>query len=95
MATHSSILSWRIPGTEEPGGYSPCGRKESDTTEQLTLLQLNKIHTSESSMYDTEHPKRVLCDDLEGWGGKAGERKGSGWRGHLYAYGRSHHNIVN
>ena len=32
MATHSSILAWRIQGTEEPG-YSPRGRKESDTTE--------------------------------------------------------------
>ena len=21
MATHSSVLAWRIPGTEEPGGY--------------------------------------------------------------------------
>ena len=67
MATHSSILAWRIPWTEEPGGlqsmgpkrvgqkwhptpvllpgeshggrslvgYSPWGRKESDTTEWL------------------------------------------------------------
>ena len=33
MATHSSILAWRIPWTEEPGGYSPKGHKESDTTE--------------------------------------------------------------
>ena len=23
MATHSSILAWRIPWTEEPGGYRP------------------------------------------------------------------------
>ena len=33
MAAHSSILAWRILWTEEPGGYSPQGRKESDTTE--------------------------------------------------------------
>ena len=32
MATHSGILAWRTPWTEEPGGYSPWGRKESDTT---------------------------------------------------------------
>ena len=32
MATHSSIVAWRIPWTEEPGGYSPWGCKESDTT---------------------------------------------------------------
>ena len=36
MATHSSILSWRIPWTEEPGGYSPWGCKDSDMTERLT-----------------------------------------------------------
>ena len=35
MATHSSILAWRIPWTEEPGGYSPWGHTESDTTERL------------------------------------------------------------
>ena len=34
MATHSDILAWRIPWTEEPGRlYSPQGHKESDTTE--------------------------------------------------------------
>ena len=33
MGTHSSILAWRIPWTEEPGGCSPWGPKESDTTE--------------------------------------------------------------
>ena len=36
MATHSSPLALKIPWTEELGaGYSPCGRKESGTTEQL------------------------------------------------------------
>ena len=41
MATHCSILAWRIPWTEQPGGL-PEGKlrpwglsKESDTTEQL------------------------------------------------------------
>ena len=38
MATHSSTLAWRIPyGQRSLVGYSPWGRKESDTTEQLTL----------------------------------------------------------
>ena len=27
MATHSSILAWRIPGTEEPGGLQSMGSK--------------------------------------------------------------------
>ena len=39
MATHSSILAWRIPWTEESGRLSSRGRKESDTTEQLSTHQ--------------------------------------------------------
>ena len=38
MVTHSSILAWRIPWTEEPGMLSPWGCKESDMTEQLALF---------------------------------------------------------
>ena len=30
--THSNILAWKISWTEEPGGYSPWGLDESDTT---------------------------------------------------------------
>ena len=38
MATHCSILAWRIPLTEESlVGYSPWGHKESATTERLSL----------------------------------------------------------
>ena len=33
MATHSSILAWKIPWTEEPGRLQSVGSQESDTTE--------------------------------------------------------------
>ena len=46
MATHSSILAWKIPWTQEPGGlYSPWGHKESDTTERL------HTHTGKNKTY--------------------------------------------
>ena len=35
MATHSSILAWRIPQTEEPGGQQSMGLLRVDTTERL------------------------------------------------------------
>ena len=35
MATHSSILAWRIPWMEELGRLQSMGCKESDTTERL------------------------------------------------------------
>ena len=36
MATHSSILAWRIPGTEEPGGDSVV----------IIILFIMKLHMS-------------------------------------------------
>ena len=33
MATHSSILAWKIPWTEEPGKLQSMGSQELDTTE--------------------------------------------------------------
>ena len=45
MATHSSILAWEIPWTEEPGGpHSSWGRKESDTAERLSTCALKDPH---------------------------------------------------
>ena len=55
MATHSSILAWRIPWAEEPGGYSPRGCRESDMAELLphthdcftmlcSFLLCNEVH---------------------------------------------------
>ena len=38
MATHSSILAWEIPRTEEPDGLQSWGCKESDTTKQLSTV---------------------------------------------------------
>ena len=39
MAAHCSILAWRTPWTEKPGGlYSPWGHKESDLTERYHNL---------------------------------------------------------
>ena len=32
MADHSSILTWEIPWTEEPGGLQPMGSQVSDTS---------------------------------------------------------------
>ena len=37
MATHSSVLAWRIPGQRSLVGHSPWGHKESDTPKGLTL----------------------------------------------------------
>ena len=44
MATRSSILAWRIPWTEEPGGLQSMGSQKSNTTEQLNTHVLGTLH---------------------------------------------------
>ena len=43
MATHASILAWKSHGQRSLVGYSPWGRKESDTTERLHF-HLDKLN---------------------------------------------------
>ena len=59
IATHSSILAWTIPGTEEPGGYSPGDRKELDTTEVTEVTE----HTSNTSFKKGAEQKLPSCSE--------------------------------
>ena len=49
MATHSSILAWRIPRTGEPGGLQSMGSHRVNITERLstnyaTQKSLSKVY---------------------------------------------------
>ena len=48
MATHSGILAWRIPRTEEPGRLQSMGHKESNTTE-VTVHDTHSLLTLEQN----------------------------------------------
>ena len=64
MATHSSILAWRIPWTERSlKGYSPWGHKESDTTEQLTHKHL--IEEDHSIHPSVQFSRSVMSNSLQ------------------------------
>ena len=45
MATHSSILAWKIPRTEEPGKQLSMGLQESDTTEHTHIHTRILVHS--------------------------------------------------
>ena len=48
IATHSSILAWKIPWTEEPGELQSMGCKELDTTEATQqVAEQNKVQNSD------------------------------------------------
>ena len=53
MVTHSSILVWKIPWTQESGRLQPMGHKESEMTEQLSM-QLKKKKEKYSLQRGTE-----------------------------------------
>ena len=55
MATHSSVLAWRIPGTGEPGGRHLWGLTESDTTE-VTKQQQQQHTALAGRFFDAEPP---------------------------------------
>ena len=44
MAPHSSILAWRTPWTEEPGGLQSTGSRESDMPEPLSTHYSETVH---------------------------------------------------
>ena len=55
MATHSNILAWRIPGTEEPGRLQSMGSVAKDTSSiVLVLINWDVLY---------EHPNAV-CGSL-------------------------------
>ena len=57
MATHSSILAWRNPWTEELGGLQSTGSKESETTEQLHFhFHVNIVFVDSSDRFFSLFP---------------------------------------
>ena len=41
MATHSTVLAWRIPGTREPGGLPPLGLHSQTQLRQLSSSSIS------------------------------------------------------
>ena len=51
MAIHSSILAWRIPQTEEPGGLYSLGSQELDMTKGLNHHHHSKKRKSKGNVW--------------------------------------------
>ena len=46
MATHSGILAWRIPWTEEPGGLKSIGLQRVRRDDHMMLMVLQSVQSS-------------------------------------------------
>ena len=57
MATHSSILAWRIPLAENPGSYSPL-----DTTEQLSVSFYTELDSKFRDFPGSSDGKEFACN---------------------------------
>ena len=64
MATPSSILAWRIPWTEEPGGLQSMGQKEWDTTEATHTHMHRHYYLQKNSVWIF----LCMCSDLSSLG---------------------------
>ena len=83
MATHSSILAWKIPRTEKPGGLQSMGlqrarqgRKEHDhdTTEWYNMRKKKHVtHSWEKKQSNRSKPQDVLTRSV--WGPRGWEEK--------------------
>ena len=69
MAIHSSILAWRIPWIEEPGGLSPWGCKESDMTEvtEHTSSQFTVFKKGVTLNVPESHPRGFCASDISAY----------------------------
>ena len=92
MATHSSILAWRVPWTEELGRLQSMGRKESDTTDRLHLSVWKSLQTFANLEAELEK-RRMLELVLRARGGKVKVcflKEGASSEGDFEDRGRSH-----
>ena len=64
-ATCSSILAWRIPWTEEPGGLRPWGRKESDTAGGLRRVSHWPQDAPENSVIEIDNILMQYFEKIE------------------------------
>ena len=60
MATYSSILAWRIHGQRSLVGYSPQGRRESDTTEATQHTYSGELHKEKLKTYCVINPSFAI-----------------------------------
>ena len=64
MATHSSILAWRIPWMEELGGLQSTGRKELDTTERLHFTSLSILGVAQAASVASASKACLVSEEI-------------------------------
>ena len=80
MATHSSVLAWRIPGTGEPGGLPSMGshRVGHDRSDLVAAAAAEKEKASLVAQTVKPPPTmRVDSCSIPGWGRPSGEGNGN------------------
>ena len=93
MATHSSVLAWRIPGTGEPGGLPSMGlhRVGHDWSDLAAAAAANRnSSTLATSCEELTHWKRLWCWKGLGAGRKGDDRGWGGWMASLVGW---HHRL--
>ena len=69
MATHSSLLAWKIPWTQKPGQLQSMGYKESDTSESLSMQGSSKELCKARDFISRREQKQRSCTRQKKRGG--------------------------
>ena len=54
MATHSSVLAWRIPGTEKPGRLQSMGSQSRTRLKRLSSSSSGQVRLEDKEMHVVE-----------------------------------------
>ena len=64
MTTHSNVLAWRIPRTEDLAGCSQWGHRESDTAERLSPVRHCPCVTRQVLIHWATREGTLLLSDI-------------------------------
>ena len=66
MATHSSLLAWRIPGTGESGGLSSVGSPGRTRLKRLSSSSIFKIDNQQRPTVQHRELWSIFCNSVNG-----------------------------
>ena len=94
MTTSSTILAWKIPWTEKPGGLQSLGLQEADMTEHTCTIIISEVHPITLALFYKLDGSHCILTPLQGGDYTTAWIPEAGLTGHhLRSFPHGNHNI--